>query len=26
MADDRTPLLDDTVDGVVDHEGRPVLR
>ncbi|GMN33847.1 hypothetical protein TIFTF001_041960, partial [Ficus carica] len=25
-ADDRTPLPDYTVDGVVDHEGRPVLR
>ncbi|PON33033.1 Proton-dependent oligopeptide transporter [Parasponia andersonii] len=25
-ADDETPLLNDTVDGVVDHEGRPVQR
>ncbi|XP_024021074.1 protein NRT1/ PTR FAMILY 5.10 [Morus notabilis] len=24
--DDETPLLNDTVDGVVDHEGRPILR
>uniref|UniRef100_A0A803NNG9 Uncharacterized protein n=1 Tax=Cannabis sativa TaxID=3483 RepID=A0A803NNG9_CANSA len=25
-ADERTPLLNDTVDGVVDHKGTPVLR